>query len=119
EKLKLKYDENSIIIYVTSNYYSQNKKTKFAWRLDGDVNNWVEMPVYSSDVDSSNQIELPDIKPGNYIFRVRVKVGEGEWSPREASMEIVVTPPFWTTWWFWVSVVAVIALILYIIVRLR
>src|SRR5436190_251866 len=34
-------------------------------------------------------------------------------------MQIVVTPPFWTTWWFWVWVVTAIASILYIIVRLR
>ena len=119
EKLKLKYNENSIIIYITSNYFSENKKTKYAWRLDGDVNNWIEMPAYNSDNDSSNRVELPDIKPGKYNFRVKVKVGNGDWSPKEAQMEIIITPPYWATWWFWTSVIVVLSLLIYAIVRLR
>ena len=119
DKLKLKYNENSIIIYVTSNYYSQNKKTQFAFKLDGDLNNWVEMPVYSSDIDSSNMIELPDIKPGKYILRVKVKVGDGDWSKKEATMQIIVTPPYWATWWFWSAIIVFLFLLFYIIVKLR
>ncbi len=119
EKLRLKYNENSIIIYVTSNYFSRNKKTQYAWRLDGDVNNWVEMPAYNPGNDSSNRVELPDIKPGKYTFRVKVKVGDGEWSPKEAKMEIIVSPAYWTTWWFWTAILASLILAVYLIVKLR
>ncbi len=93
KKLKLKYNQNSIIIYITSNYFSQNKKSQFAWTLDGDIKSWVELPTFNSDNDSSNKVELPDIKPGKYIFRVKVKVGDGEWSRNQAQMEIIITPP--------------------------
>ncbi|MFT3948371.1 MAG: histidine kinase [Agriterribacter sp.] len=121
KNLKLRYDQNSIIIYFTSNYFSGNKATRYAWTLEGDLaaNTWVELPVYSRGNDSSTAATLPDIKPGKYIFRVKVKVGEGDWSPDKASMEIIITPPYWATWWFWASIVAAIALIVYIIVKLR
>ncbi|MEP7107496.1 MAG: histidine kinase [Ferruginibacter sp.] len=119
KKLKLKYNENSIIIYITSNYSSQNKKTQFAWRLDGDINNWVEMPVYNADNDSSNRVELPDIKPGKYNFRVRVKVAGGMWSTSEAQMEIIITPPYWVTWWFWTTIIVALSLLVYSIIQLR
>ena len=119
EKLQLSHNENSIIIYVTSNYMLKSKPTRFAWRLDGDVNNWVEMPAYSLSNDSSNMIELPDIKPGKYVLRVKVKIGDGDWSKKEATMHIIVIPPYWTTWWFWASVIAGISLIVYAIVKLR
>jgi len=119
QKLKLKYNENSIIIYITSNYFSENKKTKYAWRLDGDVNNWVEIPTYSSDNDSSNRVELPDIKPGKYNFRVKVKVGDADWSTNEAHMEIIIAPPYWTTWWFWTAIIVSLSLLIYTIIRLR
>ena len=118
EKLKLKYNENSIIIYLTTDYHSQNKKTQFAWTLDGDLNSWIEMPFYNSDNDSSSLVELPDIKPGKYLFRTKVRIGTGEWS-KEATMQIIVTPAYWTTWWFWASIVAVISLIFYGIVKFR
>jgi hypothetical protein len=119
EKLKLKYNENSIIIYLTTDYHSQNKKTQFAWRLDGDINNWVEMPAYVSDNDSSSIVELPDIRPGKYVFRAKVRIGTDDWSTKEARMEIIIMPPYWTTWWFWTAIVAGISLIVYAIVKLR
>ena len=119
ERLKLKYNENSIIIYLTTDYHSQNKKTQFAWRLDGDINNWVEMPAYVSDNDSSSIVELPDIRPGNYVFRAKVRIGADDWSQEEAKMEIIIVPAYWTTWWFWTAIVAGISLIVYAIVKLR
>jgi hypothetical protein len=119
KKLTLPYDQNSLIIYITSNYFSANKKSKFAWTLDGDLKSWVELPAYNSDNDSSNQVELPDLKPGKYIFRVKVKVGDQDWSPQQANMEIIITPPFWKSWWFWTAIVSGLALLIYIIVRLR
>ena len=101
KKLELSYKENSIIIYLTSNYYSANKPIQFEWTLEGDIKDWVVMPPFNADNDSSNTIELPQIKPGKYNLRVRVKVGNGEWSKEEAAMEIIVNPPYWKTWWFW------------------
>ncbi|MEP7373707.1 MAG: histidine kinase [Chitinophagaceae bacterium] len=119
KKLNLSYDQNSIIIYFTSNSYSKNKKTQYAWTLEGDFKTWVEMPVYSPDNDSSNIASLPDIKPGKYIFRVKVRVGEGEWSPHEASMELIITPPYWATWWFWTAIIVSLLLLIYTVVKLR
>ena len=119
KKLTLRYDENSIIIYLTSNSNSENRKTQYAWTLEGDLRTWVEMPVYRPDNDSSNIVTLPDIKPGKYIFRARVRVDDGEWSPHETSMEIIITPPYWTSWWFWISIIAFLLLLFYIIVKLR
>ncbi len=119
QKLTLKYNENSIIVYITSNYFSENKKTKYAWRLDGNVNNWIEMPTFTPENDSSNKVELPEIQPGKYIFRVKVKVGDGDWSPNEAHMEIIVIPPYWITWWFWTAIMVALSLVVYTIIRLR
>ena len=119
ENLRLKYNENSIIIYLTTDYPSKNKKTQFAYKLEGDLNNWIEMPGFISDIDSASMVELPDIKPGKYIFRAKVRIGTDDWSPEEARMEITIVPAFWMTWWFWAVIVAGISLIVYTIVKLR
>ncbi len=119
KKIKLKYNQNSIIIYLTSNYFSGNLKTRYEWKLDGDVNNWVELPAFDANNDSSNRTDLPDLKPGKYLFRARVKVGSADWSKEEAQMEIIVTPAFWTTWWFWASVILGLGLIIGLIMWWR
>ena len=119
QKLKLSYDQNSIIIYITSNSYSKNKKTQYAWTLEGDMKTWMEMPAFSPGNDISHVVQLPGIKPGKYIFHVRVKVGEGAWSPHEASMELIIMPAYWATWWFWTAIIVALLLFFYIIVKLR
>jgi hypothetical protein len=119
ENLRLKYNENSIIIYLTTDYPSKNKKTQFAYKLEGDLNNWIEMPGFISDIDSSSIVELPDIRPGKYVFRAKVRIGTDDWSPEEARMEITIVPPYWATWWFWIAMAAAISLIVYTIVKLR
>ena len=119
QKLKLSYDQNSIIIYITSNSYSKNKKTQYAWTLEGDMKTWMEMPAFSPGNDISHVVQLPGIKPGKYIFHVRVKVGEGAWSAHEASMELIIMPAYWATWWFWTANIVALLLFFYIIVKLR
>lgn len=111
QQLELSYKENSIIIYLTSDYTTHNKPIRYEWMLEGDVNNWVTMPAYSAENDSAAKVELPDIKPGKYKFKARVKIGDGEWSTKEASMIIIVTPPYWHTWWFWTIIVIAFAII--------
>lgn len=111
EKLELSYKENSIIIYLTSDYTTHNKPVRYQWKLEGDINNWVTMPAYLADNDSSAKVELPDIKPGRYKFKAMVKVGDGEWSTNEASMIIIIDPPYWHTWWFWAIIAVAIAII--------
>jgi hypothetical protein len=117
KKLTLGFNENSIKIYITSNSFSGNKKMRYAWKLKGDVNNWVEMPAFNND--TSNIVELPDIKPGNYVFSVRMKPENGDWSKNEAQMEIIIMPPYWATAWFWAIVVSSFLLIFFIITKLR
>ena len=115
KNIELKYYQNSITIYFTSNYYSSNKLTRFAWILDGVSKDWVEIPVLDSTYGSNSKVRLEDLKPGKYIFRVRVKIEDSEWSKNEAKLEIIVTAPIWQTWWFWASIITGLGIIIGII----
>ena len=35
--------------------------------------------------------------PGNYVFRVKTANSDGLWA--EKSIKIIITPPWWKTWW--------------------
>ncbi len=41
-----------------------------------------------------------NLDPGEYTFRVKAANGDGVWSPEGASIQVVIAPPFWKTWWF-------------------
>lgn len=118
--LKLNSKQNSFAVYYTSNYYSPHKRTQFAWKLEGsDVGYWYEMPVVSNDNDSLHIAEFENLKPGKYRLRVKMRFENEEWMTNEAKMVIIITPPYWATWWFWVALAAVISLLAYIIIRIR
>ena len=37
---------------------------------------------------------------GEYLFSVRGANSDGVWNDDGASLRIIITPPFWATWWF-------------------
>lgn len=44
-----------------------------------------------------------NVPPGNYVFKVKAANGNGLWA--EKSINIVIVPPWWSTWWFRVPAV--------------
>jgi light-regulated signal transduction histidine kinase (bacteriophytochrome) len=40
------------------------------------------------------------LSPGKYIFRVKGSNNNGTWNEAGTSLEIIIAPPFWETWWF-------------------
>ena len=58
-----------------------------------------------------------NVPPGKYIFRVKVVNSYGIWAER--SIQVIITPPWWTTWWFRIAAILAIAAIVYSIMRWR
>jgi len=117
KKLILKHDQNSIIVFYDVADYSDKKDIWFAWKMDGYTNGWVEMPAYN--FDSAQLAYLQDIKPGKYLLQLKVRVGKEDWRKQQAEMIIIITPPFWQTWWFWTGVILGVGLIVGLILWWR
>jgi LytS/YehU family sensor histidine kinase len=81
---------------------------------EGYVNEWVVLPV-------SGHARVPafldNLAPGRYLFRLKAKVGNSDWRVQQTQLEIIITPPFWKTWWFWTSVITALSLLIYLIVK--
>ena len=70
--------------------------------LEGFDKKWNE----SSDKNSASYTNL---NPGTYTFKVKGLNNSGEWSSHILSLQLIITPPFWLTWWF-KSLAAIIVL---------
>jgi signal transduction histidine kinase len=57
------------------------------------------------------------IPPGKYIFQVIACNNDGIWNERGHSLQLVVQPFFWQTWWFKTGTAAAVALVLVLGVR--
>ncbi len=81
------------------------ERVRFRYRLEGLVPEWVE-------AGSSRSASFPYVPYGNYRFEVVAGNGQGNWTASGASVDVVVKPYLWQTWWFRVpAVLGLIALI--------
>ena len=81
---------------------------RYAYRLDDIEKDW----NYSGE---RNYVSYANMKPGTYYFTVKAENPDGLWSVSESSLKIIITPPFWRTWWFIIlEVIAALIVIVYI-----
>jgi len=90
-EIKLNYDQNVFSITFTAIDYRTSGDNKISYKLEHYDNEWRQ----ASAEEPVNYFKVP---PGNYIFRVKaVNSGSGLWS--EKSIDIIISPPWWQTWW--------------------
>lgn len=73
--------------------YSAPSRNVYAYRMEGFDRDWVQ-------AGNRRYASYTNLDPGKYVFRVKGANKDGVWSVRDASLEIVILPPFWMTWWF-------------------
>ncbi len=94
EEITLSYSDNIISIDFASLDYYLPAKNEYSYMLEGFENSW-KQPGHVAKAVYTN------LDPGTYFFRVKGTNSDGIWSSNEAVLKIIVTPPFWKTWWFY------------------
>ncbi|TAE21521.1 MAG: hypothetical protein EAZ92_16860 [Candidatus Kapaibacterium sp.] len=91
--LTLPYSDNFISFEFTQLNYTNPQKNRYAYKLEGFDSDWIE-------AGTVREATYTNLDPGDYIFRVKAANHDGIWSEREATVRLVVMPPWWRTWWF-------------------
>ncbi len=91
--LKLNYDENFLSFEFIGLDYEEPLSNSYAYKMEGIDPGW----VYSGN---RNFADYPNLKPGNYTFRVKAATKYGAWNEEGASLSVQILPPWWQTWWF-------------------
>ncbi|MEO8762826.1 MAG: ATP-binding protein, partial [Ginsengibacter sp.] len=90
KEIKLNYDQNTFSLNFFAIDFKSSGEKKYLFMLGNYDNNW----HYTG---SDNKAYFFKISPGNYLFRVKAVNNEGDWS--EKTMAIIISPPWWRTWW--------------------
>ena len=94
EEVSLNYDEARIIsLAFASLSYCSPAENQYEYMMDGFDRDWNRTSGANAKATYTN---LPS---GTYTFRVRATNNDGVWSSDEATLTIVVKPPFWWSWW--------------------
>ncbi|HEY3386772.1 MAG TPA: two-component regulator propeller domain-containing protein [Saprospiraceae bacterium] len=93
EEIRLSHRQNFFSFVFSSIKTHPSRKVSFAYKLDGFDKDWIQ-------AGQEQMASYTNVPEGSYHFRVKATNNEGLWSSKELSLPIVITPPFWRTWWF-------------------
>ncbi len=68
-------------------------RNRFQYKLEGFDTEW-------QTLDNRNYIQFTNIEPGNYKFHVKASNSDGIWNEDGISVDLVIHPPFWKTFYF-------------------
>ena len=111
-KINLSYRESVFSIDYAALNYTNPQENQYAYKMDGFDKEW----IYSGNKRSATYTNLD---PGRYIFRVKASNNDGVWNEKGASIFILISPPFWKTWWFTSSCILTVILFSFGLVKAK
>lgn len=111
QNINLSYKDNHLTFEFASSHMSQREFVKYQWYLKGVEDDW--RPENFKDY-----ITYSNLSPGSYTLNLRAKTPTSEWSETK-KYHFIITPPFWMTPWFIISISVVFILVLYHLIAWR
>jgi signal transduction histidine kinase len=104
EQIQLSYQDNFISFEFAALDYTVPEKNQYAYMLEGLDEDWVQ-------AGTRRYANYPNLRPGDYVFRVRGSNNDGIWNEEGAWVRVTIEPPIWETWPFRILIVASLMLV--------
>ncbi len=105
DSITFDYKQNVFSIhYAGLNYRSANRNT-YKYKLENFDTGW-------RIVGTERKATYTNLDAGRYVFKVKAANNEGVWGP-SSSVEIIVTPPPWLSWWAYLIYTSIILAIIF------
>ncbi len=111
QKIILSYKENTFTIEFATLALKDPSKNRYSYQLTNFDKQW----SIANNVNSATYKNLP---PGDYTFLVKGSNSDGLWNEQITRIEIIITPPFWRTGYAYLLYIVLIALAIFITLRL-
>jgi ligand-binding sensor domain-containing protein/class 3 adenylate cyclase len=110
--IELEYFQNDISFEFIATNYSNPSKNRFKYILEGHEEEYTFL-------ENENKVNFLNIPHGTYELKVYGQSSDGVWSEEDTSVQLIITPPFWLTWWFRIVAIFILTMIGLIIYRRR
>ncbi len=91
-EIELSYKDNILTFEFAALSYRASTKNQYAYKLEGFNDNWIHL-------GTKREATFTNLDPGEYTLRVKGSNNDGVWNEAGASLKIIITPPWWKTWW--------------------
>ena len=104
-QLELDYSEQLITFEYVGLNYAAPESTRYKYRLKGFDEEWI-------DAGKSRRATYTNLPSGSYKLQVIARNNDNVWSDPGLSLDIIVKPAPWNTWWAYLLYAVLIALLL-------
>jgi ligand-binding sensor domain-containing protein len=112
DEIILSHKNNVFSIEFAALNFVAPEQNQFAYMMEGFEDQW-------NFVGTERKAAYTNLNHGEYIFKVKAANNDGVWNEEETSMHIIITPPFWKTWWFKLISIAFVLAITFLFIELR
>lgn len=92
KEVDLPYDQTTLSIEFVALDYNNADKINYAYYLDG----WDDRWNYVGQARKANYARLAE---GKYVFKVKTTNFRGGWNKEESLITVIVSPPWYRSWW--------------------
>jgi signal transduction histidine kinase/ligand-binding sensor domain-containing protein/AraC-like DNA-binding protein len=106
KEINLPYNYNDLRFDFAALHFGEPSKNKYKYILENFDKDWV-------DAGTQRNATYTNLSPGEYTFRVIACNRDGIWNEEGASLKLIISPPFWATWWAYTFYVIFFGSVLY------
>jgi signal transduction histidine kinase/ligand-binding sensor domain-containing protein/DNA-binding response OmpR family regulator len=108
KEITLTHNQNVFGFNFIALSYSQSDQNKYAYKLEGFDKDW-------NYIGNKKSATYTNLDAGNYTFKVKASNSDGLWNEKGQSVKVRIKPPFWKTWWAYLTYVALLVSVLFLI----
>jgi signal transduction histidine kinase len=112
DQLTLSYEQNFISFEFASMDFTDPEKNQYQYRLKGFDKDFIHS-------GNTNNATYTNLDPGSYTFTVKGSNNDGTWNEKGTSIQLIILPPWYMTWWFRTALVLTVILAAYTFYRYR
>jgi DNA-binding NtrC family response regulator/ligand-binding sensor domain-containing protein len=113
DKIELSHEDYIFSFEFAALDYTAPEKNAYAYKMEGLDDNWI-------NTNSERRFATyTTLQPGHYTFTVKGSNSDGIWNEKAASINLIIHPPFWMTWWFRIIVIIAVLLLAFALYKRR
>ena len=105
KEIRLNHNDYLLSINFAALNYNRGEKNQYLYQLEGFEDTWQTSKF-------GNPIVYTNLAPKTYTFKVKASNNDGVWNETGTSITIIKQPAFWQTWWFYLTCLTSVVLLI-------
>ena len=111
-KILIPWSQRSLECHFVCPYFNNPGKLQYRYKLEGLDLTW-------KYIGNNNIIRFSSLAAGSYKLILEASINNADWVPSQNSFSFEILPPLWMRWWFVMFVIAIMAMLVWWIIRAR